>query len=49
VGVRSGNIGADAQVIFIKDHAEAIVEGDVDFLPRPGASARRLNPFAVHG
>jgi hypothetical protein len=31
MGIRRRDIGADPQVVFIEDHAEAIVEGDVIF------------------
>ena len=33
MSVRRGDVGANPQVIFVEDHAVAIVERDADFLP----------------
>ncbi len=31
--IRRGNICADAQAIFVKDHAVLVIEGEVNLLP----------------
>ena len=32
--VRRRDVGADAQIVLIKDHAEALIEGQINLLPR---------------
>ena len=34
MSIRSRDVGADAQIVLIKHHAEAVVEGQINLLPR---------------
>ena len=45
--IRRGNIGADAQVIFVEDHAVLVIEGEVNLLPRAEVDIARQQDFHV--